>query len=479
MTLHNLLINKDTIVLFGEIKHETKDQWGALFLRMDTLGNIIDHQTHFDSLGDHFIFDNNFDVVQTRDGGYAMVGEFFSRTNAFILKMAHNGTLGFIKEYPDEYSLSTFHWGLIETASGFISFGRKQQQDDYQMDAFVMKTDIKGNKQWELNYGDFGIDNSFLDMHQISDNEYLLVGGSTFNDGIMPLSQAWLKYNAIKIDSLGNILWEWESEQLGFDQFKTLLLELNKDVDGNWVSHGTTSFIYDESTIVRQCEIMKRDTNFNIIWSTSFGDFPSAFNFFYDITQTPDGGWVAAGQTIHVFDELDPNDETAGVFIGGYLAKVNAQGDSLWSRADTVFASHVYDARGSLGAVVALPSGSTIACGTMNRYNIDPPQSYGWVIKVDKDGCLIPNCNPTTSGVNLASFIEGVEVFPNPTTDFVQVSYDGIFDIEIYNNTGQLLEYKKNLAQQTTMNLMPYPKGAYILKIKSSEGTLSQKIIKQ
>jgi len=101
MTFHNMLLVEDTIVLCGSIGVEELEQWGLVFVKMDTLGNILDYKTHFDQFGDNYSFEQGYEMIKTSDGGYALVGRFFHRNSPNLIKLDVNGDLDFVQEYPD------------------------------------------------------------------------------------------------------------------------------------------------------------------------------------------------------------------------------------------------------------------------------------------------------------------------------------------------------------------------------------------
>ncbi len=131
MTFHNMLLVEDTLIVCGKIKTDENFQWGVFFAKFDTLGNILDHKIHFDSLGDNFSFEQGYEMIQTSDGGYALVGQMFNRQFPVLIKLNNIGNLEFAKEYPDTTVFDIRHWNLIEIENGYLSIGVKQQKDDF------------------------------------------------------------------------------------------------------------------------------------------------------------------------------------------------------------------------------------------------------------------------------------------------------------------------------------------------------------
>ncbi len=471
-TFYDILLVEDTLIVFGGISSLPDYQWGLYFLKMDTLGNILDYKTHYDASGDYYSFGQDYQTIKTTDGGYAVVGQFLFRKTPFLMKLSVNGDLVFVKEYPDNSSMADPHWNIVEIEDGgFISTGARQKSNDFKFDAFVMRTDKNGEKIWEYNYGSNGVWDRFKGINKINENEFLITGSTSVLTSEVPtIYDMWGILRAIKIDTLGNVLWTWESDILYPGDTLLAFSQLFPSSDGNWVNEGSYATVLNADEIAFQGAIVKRDTNFNIIWSTLFGEPTSWRNNFTDLTPTPDGGWVASGQYVEPAYSYDG-------LRSVILAKVNADGDSLWSRIDTVFSlqgSTHYPA-----GVVSLPSGSIMACGYADRYQPAPGKSIAWLIKVDKHGCIEPGCNPLLDGLNLSPMLEEFKVFPNPTTDNIHISGEGFFDVLLYDLQGRLLNNKPDNYNSTMLNLKHLDRGIYFIKIRRGNLILTKKILKQ
>lgn len=80
-----------------------------------------------------------------------------------------------------------------------------------------------------------------------------------------------------------------------------------------------------------------------------------------------------------------------------------------------------------------------------------------------------------------------IEVFPNPTTDLVQVVMQNIeadeVQIKLFSATGLTMQHKPVTVQektvQTTLDLENYPPGIYLLQAEYEGRTLAKKVVKQ
>ena len=474
MSFHNMLLVEDTLVVCGQIGVESQQQWGLVFLKMDTLGNILDHSIHFDTLGDDYSFESNYKMIKTEDGGYALVGQMFARQFPVLIKLDEQGDLEFVQEYPDNTVFDIRHWNIIETAHGYISLGVKQRMDDFLWDTFIMGTDKAGNKLWETSYGTFGVWDRLEGIQKIDENEFLITGATYLSSGQVDLEDLWSIPKAIKIDTTGQILWEWEGERSYIGESSQALSHLFPTPDGQWMNRGAISTYFPEDDILTfQAQVVKRDTNFEALWTTTFGEPTSNRNRFSTLAETPDGGWVAVGEYVN-----RPEGDPLGGYQAAMIAKVSADGDSLWSRIDTLFDHTMIASRPTLGGVVVLPSGSIIACGQVRKTFPDPAKSYGMLIKVDRDGCMEPGCNPLTNSTSLAPLLADFRVYPNPVQDQLFVRGEGSFDVQIMDQNGRLLASVEQLREEGAIDITNLSAGTYFLRLQKGDASIVKKLLK-
>jgi len=76
-----------------------------------------------------------------------------------------------------------------------------------------------------------------------------------------------------------------------------------------------------------------------------------------------------------------------------------------------------------------------------------------------------------------------VDVVPNPATDFVRVHHLNdieVLDIQIFDIVGRMVSfYLGNGSQQTIINIQSLKPGVYILKMNTTKGTVTKKILKK
>jgi uncharacterized protein YuzE len=174
-----------------------EDVW---ILKLDENGNIewqkaygrVYYGVH------HNCRDMAFDVKQTSDEGYIVVGR--SCHDAWILKLDKNGNIEWQKTYGgnDYDSAST----IQQTRDGgYIVAGRTKSFGAGDYDAWILKLDRSGNIQWQKTYGGNDYDSASA-IQQTRDGGYIVVGHTkSFGAGG---GDAWI----LKLDENGNIKWQ-------------------------------------------------------------------------------------------------------------------------------------------------------------------------------------------------------------------------------------------------------------------------------
>lgn len=146
---HNVVLNEDTLILAGTAKNALNTQWGALFVKMDTAGSILDFRLHLDAQGGQFAFDQGYPLISTPDEGYLMAGNVFDRGTYFIYKLDINGNIQFFREYtlaPDVRTVRPEQ--LIALPDGYLVFSTRQMEN-YPNDIYVTKISLTGEVEWE------------------------------------------------------------------------------------------------------------------------------------------------------------------------------------------------------------------------------------------------------------------------------------------------------------------------------------------
>lgn len=461
-SFQNVLIDNDTVVLFGTATPSSPPYLqGLLFVKMDTLGNVLLHKFHPDPDGDKFSAQPNYEITKSSDGGYLLTGSGILTNEGILVKLTHEGEINFYRKYGmPPNALSRKIRKVLETNDGLYLSGALTFND---RSIFLMKTDLQGNFIWEKLYGQTGIQDVMGSLVKKNNNRYAIGAGKSTNPGGPPYntSNTWTRSWLLQVDSLGNISDSNESllnSQNG-------IVGLNRLTNG-WV-YGTGAFeILSQFQWGTNCKIVRTGEDINdIIWEKVVSTTILAGNGMVDIKPTPDGNWVAVGNWITPIPEpplSGPN------FLGGYTCKFTDEGETIWSRLDTAFFHPDCGSANYVGGVEVLPSGSVFVVGYANSYCFDPERSYGWVLKISHDGCIDTLC--TIANSHSTQPVKEIKIFPNPTTGLMNIENSNHYEAEVYDLFGRLVYRQAGLNNQ--IDITSLPDGVYILKIFDKENKL-------
>ncbi|MGB5531067.1 MAG: T9SS type A sorting domain-containing protein [Ignavibacteriaceae bacterium] len=293
--------------------------------------------------------ETGYDLQQTDDGGYILVGDVNS-SDIILIKTDVSGNEQWTKIYGG--SLSDLGNSVIQTNDGgFIIVGNTASRGAGLQDVWLIKTDSNGDSIWTKTFG--GPDSEIgYSVQQTSDNGYIITGYTrSFSAG---QEDVWL----IKTDSIGNEQWNKIFGGTSYDKGYSV----QQTSDGGYIITGETASF----GLLGDVWLIKTDSNGNIQWTKTFGaNWPDAG---YSVNQTSDGGFIIAGQT----------DSFGAGSSDFWLIKTNSVGDTLWTKT---FGSAGFETGRS---VKQTTDGGYIVCG------FEDPSGTGFedvlFIKTDSDG---------------------------------------------------------------------------------------------
>ncbi len=223
-------------------------------------------------------------VIQTFDGGYIIAGTTSSYgaggSDVWLIKTDHKGNWLWDKPFGGKGKDSAA--SVIQTSDdGYIIAGTSSSYGAGNSDAWLIKTDSRGNLLWDKAIG--GKDNdSATAVQQTSDNGYIIAGTtSSYGAGS---SDAW----SIKIDPKGNWSWDKPFGGTGYDSAASV----QQTSDNGYIIAGITSSYSAGGTDVW---LIKTDSNGNRTWDKTFGG--AGNDSAASVQQSSDGEYIIAGTT--------------------------------------------------------------------------------------------------------------------------------------------------------------------------------------
>ena len=454
----NLLVKGDTIVAFGNSYTTASLPYIAVALTMlDSFGNILD-RNFFHLANDHLLAEECNDIVRRSVGGYAVISTTFIGHQASTTFFNEAGEVTSNKIYSVDNILTMFARRILEMSDGGLLIGGFVQNLDYSSDNFIKRVGPAGNKVWSRIYGEAGKNDILQSLIKTDDNNYVIGGGRVSPQGT-PLPASWGKSWIFAIDSMGVMKWEWFSPL----NAEVGAMGLQQTKDNGWIYLTATHEIVSPDETGNHIKAVRRDSSFNLIWEKVLSPLGPAVNRIGDLVPTPDGNWVASGTWAY---KTGPGQDDITFY--NCLIKMNDQGDTLWTvRLKSPLG---YDGISYPGGLTVMPSGSVVWALRYDRYEPSPAQSFGWLIKVDNDGCVDTLCQ--TSGL-LPELPDGeaaqLRVYPNPastqvTFDLPELSNPAL--LSVFDVRGNLL-WVKDFRSTTVWNTEEVSAGLYFYTLTS------------
>ena len=211
--------------------------------------------------------DVGLSVIETRDGGYLVVG-YTQSIFALLVKVDANGNIVWNKALNMMSSILT---RVIRGYEGYIAVGWVAENQNA---GLCIKVDEEGNIIWNRTYMEqYPIIIRAIDK-TISNNNYIVVGNIYYDTD----TDIWLA----RIDEDGNVVW---SKTIGGP---------GKDIGNSIVRASDGYIIIGGSSQYPGVWIVKVDENGSVVWNGAIGG-PAYVG--YSIAQISDGGYIIVGRS--------------------------------------------------------------------------------------------------------------------------------------------------------------------------------------
>jgi hypothetical protein len=245
----------------------------ALLIKTDSLGNLIWQQT----FGWPSITDQGYCAQQTNNGGYILFARCLvgGLGDVWLIKTDASGIQTWAHTYGgtnEDYG----HYGQQTADGGYIIAGATMSYGAGDYDVYLIKIDSLGNLIWQNTYGGTGHDMGYS-VQQTTDGGYIIAGKYSYTDIYL-----------IKTDDLGNLMWERIFNYGDWDEGRSI----RQTEDGGYIAAGfTNSFGAGNYDVI----LIKIDENGNEIWHETIGGWSSDVG--YCVQQTTENGFVITGRT--------------------------------------------------------------------------------------------------------------------------------------------------------------------------------------
>ncbi len=335
--------------------------------------------------------------------------------------------------------------------------------------AIIYKLDPDGIEIWHTEFGDSINYEKFYDFTEDDQGNIYAVG-----QWVEPYFDGDYQSLLVKYDKDGKLLW---SKKYGdpklLDGF--LFIDLNKEnkliIMGGY---GLNTNLNPFEKAYGRMIYFTLDTSGVMLNKKEFGQYGSEI---YDCVKDSSGNLTCAGQT------YEPDDKKTR----GFVAKFNADGDTLWTRRYDTFLNGVEKTCRFRGIVATKDKGYILTGARFAWFGVPPNSFQGWVVKVDSMGYDHYQLSPVVTHEPEEADQESIITFyPNPTSGELFYRYKDVYMIErktwvvsFYDLQGIKVKSFEMNPFTNSMQLSSLPDGVYpyIIRTKDQQFVKSGKVV--
>jgi hypothetical protein len=291
--------------------------------------------------------DRGADLIQTSDGGYAVIGKSKSSDgdvsensgyeDFWITKLDASGSISW--EYAYGFAGSDTPYSIIQTndngylLTGVLDVSASNGQGDRRSntarrhaggDYWVIKLNANGLKQWSNYYGGTFTDTAY-DAIQTEDNGYMIVGASDSTDVDISNNHGGYDFWVINISNTGELIWEKSFGGNETDEARAI----SKTSDGNYLVVGDTrsdEFDVSKNNGAADLWMIKITPEGTLLWEKTLGG--TNFDVGRSVLKTQDDGFLISGSSRSNDGNLTSNRGQNDAWV----LKIDSSGDIDWQQ---------------------------------------------------------------------------------------------------------------------------------------------------
>ncbi len=329
-------------------------------------------------------------ILQTSDGGYMVGGNTQSNdidvtaayglVDCWLLKLDSLGNLIWQKNIGG--SDSDVLNDIIQTSDGGYAVVATTASNDFNVsgnhgstDMWVVKLDSTGNIQWQICLGGTAAETG-NSIKQTSDGGYIVAGSASSTDGDVSVSFGNSDSWVVKLNASGGIQWERSFGGTSSDVANCII----QTADGGFAFAGRGGYIGGSTNSI-DFYMAKLDSIGMMQWQKLYGG--SALDEAYSILQATDEGFVLAGITNSNNGDVSGNHGSSDAWV----VRIDSVGNLVWQKC---FGGQGADIARS---IVQNASGNVVALALMSKSGGQIKHNWGgndfWLFEIDSIGDLL------------------------------------------------------------------------------------------
>ena len=366
----------------GDVRNKSNESYDYWLLKFDARNQLQWQKTYGGSDDDR-----GFDLIQTSDGGFAMLGKSKSNDldvsensgfdDFWVSKLDSNGSISW--EYSYGFAGSDTPNSIIQTRdngyllTGVLDVSASNGQGDRHAavrqrhaggDYWAVKLNSSGVREWSNYYGGSFTDTAY-DAIQTQDNGYIIIGSSDSNDVDISNSNGGYDFWVVKISNTGSLVWEKTFGGSEIDEARAI----TSSNDGNYLIVGDTrsdDLNISQNAGAADLWLIKITPEGTLLWEKTIGG--TNFDVGRSVSKTQDNGFLISGSS----RSSDGNLTTNKGLNDAWVLKIDSGGNIKWHKSiggsETDF---FYDS-------VELNDQTIVAVGNSNSSNEDINENKGF-----------------------------------------------------------------------------------------------------
>lgn len=221
-----------------------------------------------------------YDVKQTNDGGYIVLGSVTQfgpfATHILLTKWDSSGSIEWARTLGND-STYTEGFSIQKTSDGYIVTGLVESEPVLEDDLLLVKLDPNGVPTWVRSFGTSTSDEVGFSVQQTIDNGYVVVGRTLESSNDDLLITKWA--------SNGNLIW---AKNFGTPDKDEYGYDIKQTGDGGYIIVGSTGEPFMDDILILKC-----DSGGSLSWAKTF--LNTRYESGHSVQLTGDGGFAVAG----------------------------------------------------------------------------------------------------------------------------------------------------------------------------------------
>lgn len=377
-------------------------------------------------------------LTRINDNAYVALGcvTDWGKRYGFIVKVDSNGKVvryrDIIVPYPAAPDTITYTNVVRYDGNGYLLVaGEVQHPDKLTADYLLLKYDTSLNLIWQQLYHPADMLSMASTLDLIIENDGYTLCGGTQNSIHIADTFYREQVTLIKTDTTGMLQWHYASPKDYLEQCQSRIISAIQTSDGGYL-YLSSGQAYNRSSSTKvnlygKIILTKLDASRNKIWIKEVDNYYTNYGLRYmKLLKPDDSNFILIGSPY--IDSAAPS-KVSGAFMmmcyrqdGSLVYRQELRAPKDASDTSSLYRQFGYD------ITQTADKGFVVAGFYINPLNKEPlpipapsPTSKAWLVKVDSNGCVVPDCKLGILDKPISIVQEPFVVYPNPSSGLIHI----------------------------------------------------------